>query len=405
MKILLANKYFYLKGGAEYVFLDSAKLLSSKGHKIMFFSMHHPKNLPSVYDKYFVSNVDYENGGIKNKIDASLKIFYSREARKKIEKLIAEERPDIAHLHNIYHQISPSIIHAFKKYNIPIVVTLHDYKMVCASYHMLANGRICEACKGGKYYHCFLKKCVKDSKAKSLLNTIEMYLHHKIFRIYDLVDFFISPSMFLKNKMEKMGFTGKIIHLPNFVNLEDYRPQYDWQENSIVYFGRLSKEKGLLTLIEAMEGLNTKLKIIGEGPIKESLEFRVRSLELKNIEFLGYKSGDELKDEIRKSMFVILPSEWYENNPRAIIEGFALGKSAIGARIGGIPELVKDNETGLTFESWNSEDLKAKITQLTKNTAKIAQMGRNARRKVEEEFNTEIYYEKLLNIYKIALNK
>jgi len=232
-----------------------------------------------------------------------------------------------------------------------------------------------------------------------ILFSDEMYLHHKIFHIYELIDVFISPSMFLKNKVEEMGFKGKIIYLPNFVNLEDYKPQYDWQENSIVYFGRLSKEKGLFTLIEAMKGLNTKLKIIGEGPIKESLESRVRSLELKNIEFLGYKAGEELKDEIRKSMFVILPSEWYENNPRCIIEGFALGKPAIGARIGGIPELVKDNETGLTFEPWNADDLKRKISQLLENPLEISRMGKNARKMVNEELNPDIHYGKLMEIY------
>lgn len=232
-----------------------------------------------------------------------------------------------------------------------------------------------------------------------------MYLHHKILHIYNLIDVFISPSVFLKDKIEQMGFKGKIMHLPTFLNIEEYEPQYNWQENSIVCFSRLSKEKGLFTLIEAMKGLNIKLKIIGEGPIKESVVSKVKILNLKNIDFLGYVTVEKLKEEIRKSMFVVVPSEWYENNPSSIIEGFALGKPAIGARIGGIPELIKENETGLTFESGNSEDLKVKIIQLLKNTAGIEQMGRNARRKVEEEFNTEIYYEKLLNIYKIALNK
>lgn len=400
MKILLANKYFYLKGGAECVFLDSARLLSNKGHKILFFSMHHPKNIYSVYEKYFVSNVDYEKGGIKNKIDSSIKLLYSFEARRKAEELIKKEKPDIAHLHNIYHQISPSILHALKKFNIPVVVTLHDYKMVCASYHMLSNGRICEACRSGKYYNCFFKKCVKDSKIKSFLNTIEMYLHHKIFHIYDLVDVFISPSMFLKNKLEEMGFKGTIVYLPNFVNLEEYKPQYAGEENSIIYFGRLSKEKGLFTLLEAMKGLNIKLKIIGEGPSKEDLKRRAFGAGSSNIEFLGYMAGEDLKDEIRKSMFVILPSEWYENNPRTIIEGFALGKPAISARIGGIPELVKDDETGLTFEPWNTDDLKRKISHLLENPSEILRMGKIARKIVCEEFNPERHYEKLMDIYK-----
>lgn len=405
MKILLVNKFFYPKGGGEYNLFRSSDVLKKKGHEVMYFSMQHPRNIKTEYEKYFISNVDYEKSGFLNEIKCSLRLLYSFEAKKNIDKLLRHERPDIAHFHNIYHQISPSIIHSLKKYKVPIVMTLHDYKIVCAAYVLLSGGKICEACKNGKYYNCLLKKCVKDSRLKSTLNTCEMYLHHKILHIYNLIDVFISPSIFLKNKVEEMGFHGKIMHLPTFVNLKEYEQQYHWQENSIVCFGRVSKEKGLFTLIEAMKGLNIKLKIIGEGSVKESLVSKVKSLELKNIDFLGYITVEELKDEIRKSMFVVVPSEWYENNPSSIIEGFALGKPAIGARIGGIPELIKENETGLTFESGNSEDLKAKILLLSKNSAEIERMGQNARKKVEEEFNTDIYYEKLINIYKIALNK
>ncbi|OGS71111.1 MAG: group 1 glycosyl transferase [Flavobacteria bacterium RIFCSPLOWO2_12_FULL_35_11] len=405
MKILLANKYFYLKGGSEYVFFETAELLKKKGHEVVFISMQHPQNVPSEYEKYFVSNVDYEQSGLKNNIVASLKLLYSFEAKINIEELIKKEKPDIAHLHNIHHQISPSILHSIKKFNIPVVLTLHDYKMVCAFYSMLADVKICEACKNGRYYYCFLKACVKDSRVKSLLNTIEMYLHHRILRIYDMVDVFISPSRFLKLKLEEMGFKGNIVYLPNFVNLEDYKPQYDWQENSIVYFGRLSKEKGLFTLIEAMRGLEIKLKIIGEGPIKEDLKRRAFDAGNRNIEFLGYKTGEELKNEIRKSMFFILPSEWYENNPRSVIEAFALGKPVIGARIGGIPELVKDNETGLTFEPGNSEDLRSKIEYLINKPEKIVEMGKNAREFVVREFDAEKHYRRLMEIYNSVLGR
>lgn len=400
MKILLVNKFFYPKGGGENNLFRSADVLKRKGHRVMYFSMQHPRNIKNEYEKYFISNVDYEKSGFVNQMKCSLRLLYSFEARKNIDKLLRNERPDIAHLHNVYHQISPSIIHSLKKFKVPIVMTLHDYKIVCAAYVLLSGGRICEACKNGKYYNCLLNKCVKDSRWKSILNTFEMFLHHKILHIYNLVDVFISPSIFLKDKIKEMGFRGKIMHLPTFVNLEEYEPQYHWQENSIVCFGRVSREKGLFTLIEAMRGLNIKLKIIGEGPVKESLVSKVKSLELKNIDFLGYVSVERLKAEIRKSLFVVVPSEWYENNPSSIIEGFALGKPAIGARIGGIPELIKENETGLTFESGNSEDLKAKILQLSEDTVKISRMGMNARKMVDEEFNSKIHYKKLMEIYK-----
>jgi glycosyltransferase involved in cell wall biosynthesis len=367
--------------------------------------MEHPRNLNSEYGKYFVSNVNYEKKGIKNIFFSSLRLLYSFQARKKIEELISVEKPDIAHLHNIYHQISPSILHSLNKFNIPVVMTLHDSKLSCAQYLMTAKNRICEACINKTYYHCFLKACIKNSRLKSLLNTIEMYLHHYILHIYDLIDCFISPSKFLKEKIEKMGFKEKkIIILPNILKTEDYFPRYGCKDNSIVYFGRLSREKGLFVLLEAVKGMkNISLKIIGEGPLKGSLETKIRDEGIDNVTFLGYKSGEQLKNEICDSLFIILPSQCYENNPRAIIEAFALEKPVIGARLGGIPELVIDGKTGLTFESGNAMDLRSKIQYLLDNPSKIQEMGRNARDFAEREFNAQKHYEKLMEIYELAI--
>jgi len=367
--------------------------------------MKDPQNFLSKYDKYFVSNVDYEKGGLKYRFGIALKLLYSFEAKKKFERLIKNERPDLVHLNNIYHQLSPSILHIVQKYNLPSVMSLRDYKIVCASYSMFANRKVCEACKDKQYYNCFLKMCVKGSRTKSLLNTIEMYLHHKILNIYDIVDIYISPSKFLRAKLVEMGFTGKIVYLPNFVKIEEYKPDFNWSENSIIYFGRLSIEKGLFTLMEAVAGLNIKLKIIGKGPLKDRIKEKMQEEKINNVELLGYLSGNDLKDEIRKAKFVILPSEWYENNPRTIIEGFALGKPAIGSRIGGIPELVKDNDTGLTFSSGDVTELRSKIMQLIKHPDMIQRMGRNARNLVEKELNDEVHYNKLIKIYKMALGR
>lgn len=400
MKILFVNKFFYLKGGSEHVFFETAALLKQKGHDVMFFSMRHPKNIRSEYEKYFISTVDYEKKGIINQIGVSLKLLYSIEAKRKIEALIETERPDIAHLHNIHHQISPSILHSLRKFNIPVVLTLHDYKMACASYSMLACGEICEACGGGRYYNCFLKGCVKNSRLKSLLNTLEIYLHQKILHIYNLVDVFIAPSRFLKGKLEEMGFKGKIAFLPNFVDCKTSDFKLGYGERSIVYFGRLSGEKGLHTLIDAVKDIDgVLLKIIGEGPLKERLKLEIMKKGIRNVEFLGYKTGEDLKNAIRQSMFFVLPSECYENNPLSIIEGFALGKPGIGARIGGIPELIKDNKTGFTFESGSASDLRLKIRLLAGDMGKINEMGRRARSFVEEEFSPEKYYAGLMNIY------
>ncbi len=406
MKILLANKYFYKRGGAENSFFETARLLKEKGHEVVFFSMKHPDNMPSEYEKHFVDYVDYEKKGFLNKMDVSMKLLYSFEASKKLEKLLEAEKPDIAHLNVIYHQISPSIIHTLKKFNIPIVMSLRDYKIICASYTMVNNNSYCEACKNSRYFECLLKKCVKNSWEKSLLNTIEMYLHHSLLKIYDKVDTFISPSKFLKEKVAEMGFKGHVEYLPNFVDLNSFHPDYGCKDKSIIYFGRLSSEKGLFTLIDAIKRLpKILLKIVGDGPIREDLETAIQKNNLSNVKSLGYLTGNSLKQEISRSEAVVVPSEWYENNPRSVIEGFALGKPAIGARIGGIPELVIDNKTGLSFESGNSEDLKDKIRVLTDDPAKAEQYGKNARKFAEENLNQETHYHKLIEIYKEAIKK
>jgi len=268
MKILLVNKYLYPKGGDAISNLSTGKLLAANGHRVLFWGMHHPMNPDYPHKDFFTSYVDLNNpDGAKNKIKIALNLLYSLESKRKIEKLINVEKPDIIHLNNFAHQISPSILHVTKKYNIPTVMTMRDYKLICPAYNMLLNGNPCEKCHSGKFYQCYINKCTKNSYSKSLLNTVEMYLHHKILHIYDLVDTFISPSIFLKYKLEEMGFKGKIVYLPNFVNVDDFSPKFSWQGNSIVYFGRISKEKGLSTLINAIKNIkDLTLKIIGEGP-------------------------------------------------------------------------------------------------------------------------------------------
>lgn len=421
VKILLANKYFYIKGGAENSFFVTANLLKRHGHEINFFSVADPRNIPSEDARCFISGVEYDHPNIFQAAKSAGRLLYSWEARRNLDCLIQDRKPDLAHLNNIYHQISPSILHSLKQKRIPTVMSLRDYKVVCASYSMIASGKICEACKNGRHYQCFLKKCVKNSRIKSLLNVIEMYLHHSILHLYDLVDVYISPSRFLKTKVEEMGFKGKVVYIPNFVEPSDFKPAYAWKEKSICFIGRLSKEKGVATLIEAVKGLDVTLKVIGEGPLRKELEEGARRMEQgtrsgeqlqakrspnsdlpTNIRFLGYLSGDALKEEIRNSMFTVIPSEWYENNPRSVIESFALGKPVIGARIGGIPELVQDGQTGWTYEPFNVSDLRDQIIKLVNDPVAIGQMGKHARQFVESELNPEVHYQKLMKVYEYA---
>jgi glycosyltransferase involved in cell wall biosynthesis len=407
MKILLINKFLYPKGGDAISTLTTGRILIDHGQEISYWGMDHPDNPDYPFREYFVANVNYEAaGGLSVKGRAVMNILYSFEARKKISAVLERVKPDVVHLHNFAHQISPSILYEFNKNNIPVVMTMHDYKLVCASYSMLVDGKPCEKCMWGKYYHCGLNKCTKGSLFKSMVNVAEMYLHHKLLHVYDKIDLYISPSRFLKDKVEEMGLNGEVAYLPNCVDVDGFEPGYDWQEKSIVYVGRISHEKGFETLIDAVKDIGEiKLKIIGDGPLKGFLEDKIRKEGIGNVAFLGYRTGKTLHDEIRRSMFLVIPSEWYENNPMTVIEAFALGKPAVGARIGGIPELVRDWETGLTYTSGDVEDLHEKITLMLENKDRISQMGKNARILVEKELNAEVHYRNLMKIYQKAAGK
>jgi len=407
VKVLLVNKFFYLKGGPERHIFKISKILETKGHQVIPFSMKDERNEPTPFEKYFVSKVDFNSPmSLGDKLRMVPRVVYFLEAKRKIEALIKEARPDIAHLHNIAHQISPSVLHSLKKFDLPVIQTLHDYKLICPTYNMVARGRICERCKGHQYYEAVLQRCNKGSFSFSLLNCAEMYIH-KFLRIYERnVDFFIAPSNFLRHKIIEFGINGgKIFHVPNFVDCREYSPHFDG-DNYFVYFGRVSREKGLLTLIRTVRDIKTsRLVIVGEGELRNRLEEYVSEKGIANIEFSGYLGEERLKSVIRNSMFAVVPSEWYENCPYSVLEAFALGKPVIGSDIGGIPELIDDGINGLLFETGNSQELSEKIAYLTSRPRLREQMGRNARKKVEEEYNPELYYERLMEIYQRSMRR
>jgi glycosyltransferase involved in cell wall biosynthesis len=354
---------------------NTSEVLKQKKHEIAFFSMHHHSNLDSIWSKYFISNVDFnKNSGVIGKIKLFFHTLYSKEAEKNLEEVISDFKPDIAHVHNFNHQLTPSILNALNKSNIPVVITLHDLKLVCPNYSMLNHGNICELCKGKKFYHCIMTRCHKNSFSKSFLAALESYLHHYILGSYKKVKALIGPSMFLINKYKEMGLEGQYVHLPNFIDTSKFLPRFGSKSKAIVYCGKLSPEKGIRTLIKAVKDLPVELRVLGEGILRNELE-------------------------------VIMPSELYENNPYSVLEAFALGKPVIGSRIGGIPELVRDGVTGMIYKAGNVDDLKDKIEYMYLNKDKVFEMGKNARRVVEEEFNSKKYYEKLLEIYQKAIKE
>ena len=411
MKILMVDKYHFIKGGAERYLFELTKILRQNGHTVLPFSMKHPDNFPSKYEKYFVDNIDYRLISSRQKWVKGFfiagRMIYSLHAKKRLEKLIEDERPDIAHIHMIDHQISPSILHVLKKHGIPVIQTVHTYKLVCPNYRLfnMHTKQICEKCLGGNYWYPAFEKCHMDSRVASALLGLETTIH-KLMGIYEKnVDLFHVPSRFMGQKIAcaKIGLK-KIYHLFYTIGLDSYRPNYGF-DDYLIYYGRLAKEKGVLTLIKAMTKINKlPLLIVGEGPHRDELVKYSQKKCLDNITFLGKKSGEELKSLVAKSRFVVVPSEWYDNSPLVIYESFALGKPVIGSNLGGIPELITHGETGLIFEAGDPDDLSEKILYILDHPKRNKQYGMAARKKAEEVFSPEFHYEKIITRYHALLN-
>ncbi len=402
MKILQVNKFYYPKDGVSNYLLGLESKLKELGHEVRIFAMDSPKNVACPDQKYFVSYLSFDKGGLMNTFRSLGRIFYSFESKRKFQALINDFHPDIIHIHNIYHQISPSILSVARREKIPVVMHLHDYKLICPNYKLFTHGETCERCRGSRYYNCTLNKCVKNSYFKSLAATLEMYFHHNIWHIYEKgIKLFIAPSYFMKETVERFGWPKeKIITVHNFFNDQISNPANKIQSelgDYLLYFGRLSEEKGTSVLIEAIANTNQKLKIAGEGPDELKLRNLVLKLKLEDrISFLGFKTGVELEELINNAKAIVIPSVWYENMPLNMLESMARRKIVIASRIGGMPEIIKDGENGLLFTPGNANELAKKISELDSLNYELITASATA---TVKNLNAAEHVEKILKIY------
>ncbi|MFQ7268050.1 MAG: glycosyltransferase family 4 protein [Paraprevotella clara] len=367
MKVLLIDIYNFNKGGAETVCFNTGKLLEEYGHKVVYFTLKWPQNKPSPFSKYFPESKETRDGPLRQ-VRNLINYFYHFEAAKKIEQLILDEKPDLAHIHLMWGQITPSIFPVLKKYHIPILFTVHDYRMVCPAYTFRdGSGRVCEVCQGRYFYKCFAHACCKGNKLMSAVMAAEQYFRNAFFNPAKFINGFIYVSNFARNIQEKYMPALKEkpnITLYNFSTSIVNRPKEMSTEKYFLFFGRLSYEKGVMTLLRSFKDIpHCFLKVVGTGPQKGELKAFAKDNGMQNVAFLGYKTGTELTDLVINAYFVIVPSEWYENNPMTVIEAYSVGTPVIGARIGGIPEIVVNGQTGFLFESGNVEDLHRVIRQ------------------------------------------
>ena len=402
MKILQVNKFYYLKGGSERHVFALSNLLRKAGHEVIQFSMMDEKNESTPYSRYFSAPVNLDKFSFKN----IFKLFYNREAAKKLEKLIKAEQPDIAHLHNISHQLSSSIVDILKKYHIPIVQTLHDYKLICPNYKLFSGREVCYKCRGGKYYNCSLNKCVKNSYTKSLLATLEAY-YCRLIGVYKKIDLFIAPSRFMKDICVSFGIPDNKIKVLN--NFENKAVSLSKREVStepyLLYYGRLAEEKGIEVLIKAMVLIDKeiKLKIIGAGPDFKKIKNLIEKLKLsEKIEMLGPKYGEELDNYIVNSQAVIVPSIWPENFPYVVLEAMSAGKPVIASAIGGLKEMIADGGNGFLFKPGDAKSLALAIDKL--NHADKEKLGQAAFL-ANAKYQSENYLIEITKIYQQLINK
>lgn len=400
MKILLINNFHYYKGGSEAVYFNTADILRKHGHEVLFFSFDRKENISCEQSPYFVT----ENANLP-KWKSLFNYFYNTEAKRKLSELIKDEKPDIAHIHLFWGGISPSILSTLRKNNIPIIHTAHDYRIVCPAYSFKDSfGNTCEACQGKYFYKCTLKRCSKGSLAQSLIMSLEMYFRNVFFNPAKKLNGIIFVSNFSKSK--HMQYAPKLANIESLV-LYNYSSKVDINVMSskhkeyILFMGRLSYEKGIQTLIKAFEQIiDIPLKIAGTGPEEDEIKKYIKQKGLTNIELLGYKSGNNLKQLVSKALFVIVPSECYENNPMTIVEANSSGVPVIGSNTGGIPEIIEDRKSGFLFTPRSVEEL-ASVVRYAQNISEIEykHMSENALIVAKKKFNEENHYERLISFY------
>lgn len=399
-RLLAINNYFYRRGGAETIFLEHMALLSGNGWSVVPFAMQHENNLPSDWSGYFPSEIEFGNQpGLLTKLRDAGKIIYSREAEQKLSALIEAARPDVAHAHNIYHHLSPSVLAAVKRAGIPTVLTAHDLKLACPAYKMLSRDGVCERCKGGNLTNVLVNRCMKNSVPLSGLIMVESYVHRTLGLYRNNLDKVVTPSRFYRDKLIEWGWPADmVVYIPNFVDAKPHAPQAS-EGDYYVFAGRLSPEKGVDTLIDAVAKAGVKLVLAGSGPDEAMLRARAEKRGAR-AEFAGFLSGDRLDALIAGARALVLPSVWYENAPVSVLEAYALGRPVIGADIGGIPELVRDGETGAIARSGDADDLARVLSAFDAlGPARRADMGAAGREWVEAEFSTTAYKNRMVDLY------
>ena len=391
----MVNKYLYPKGGAETYFLKIGEYLTKQENEVIYFGMYDEKNIVGNRQNLYAKNKDFHKKMLAI-LTYPFQIIYSFDSKRKIKKIIEIEKPDIIHLNNINFQLTPSIIDIASKLKVPIVQTVHDYQMICPN-HLMYNfkkSKTCQDCLKESKWNCLFNRCIHNSGIKSLIGTFEGILY-KYRKNYDKVNLYICPSKFMENMLlNNILYHKKTTTIHNFIELSNIDNKSFKKDNYVLYFGRLSSEKGIELLKECiMELPQIQFKIAGTGPLNHIFD------DVSNADFVVFKSGKELQELIGRAMFTLYPSIWFDNCPLSILESESLGTPVIATKMGGIPELIEQYKTGILIDI-GVKSLKKAIIELYDNPDLLANMSKNCIEKRKEMIRLDDYCEKLVNIYK-----
>lgn len=405
MKVLLVNKFYGAGAGAEAVLEITERVLQSRGHEVAIYATSDPRNETSRWTGYFAAARNYDAGGISRIRDASASV-YSIAARRQLGRLLRDFRPDVAHLHNVYHHLTLSVVDELRAHRIPIVMTLHDYKIVCPNYRLLTHDGLCTRCLGGAYRNAVVHRCVKESVLASSLAALEAYLA-RIRRTYEKIDLFICPSTFLASTIIRAGMNpARVVVVPNAIDLATTESPVELAaRSSFVYFGRLAPEKGLCELLDAAAHTDADvgIEIIGDGPLAGLVAEAAQST--ASITYHGRQPRSEINDYLQRATAALLPAIWFENCPMSILEASAAGTPTIATRIGGIPELIEHQRTGVLLDDADPVTLAAAMNSLSRDRPAARALGAEARKRAERSHSLGGYADAILSVYDRAASK
>ncbi len=415
MRILTINYRYFVSGGPERYLFNVTSLLQEHQHSVVPFSVQHPHNRPSEYSGFFLSPLGRGDEVYFSQLARSPRsmlrltgrTFYSLEAKRKLGRLLDAHDVDIGYILHFLRWISPSVIDVLKERHVPVVVRASDYSYLCPQAHFLRDGQICELCLKGTVLHSLQHKCLQNSYLVSGVNLLSVYTH-RLMGVMDKIDAFVCPSGFLLKKMREGGIgAGRLHHIPTFVESSRFAPEYE-PGPYVLYFGRIAREKGVETLIDAAaelkknphySGLQVKLAGRSNQGELERLQKAIRRSGVDGVEFLGDLDFEPMQRVIRGCACAVVPSLWYDNMPNTILETFASGKTVIASNSGSLPETVQDGNTGLLFEAGDHRDLADKIARLLDDRPLIRKLGRNARHVAETEYSPSVHYDRLMNLF------